>query len=168
MNAVEFLRKLRRYIAMKYDHARKRIIFMQMLVVIMRRPGDWLRRRRHAAAELPPALQPLYNRVERTGFAHVESVIDPICLDALQSLADARIADVRNAHATSISIRKDFWKSIVTADDLRDTSPMVAHALTPAVIDIVTAYLGEVPFLSRLELVVSRPYDNLSALAPRL
>lgn len=161
MSPTVFADKLHRYARMKFDHGRKRLIFLRKLMVIIRRPGAWLaRRRRGAAAALPENLQQIHTELRDTGFARADAIINPAWLAELQVLADSRIDGVRNAHTTSLSGRKGFWQMIMTDDDLREDSPLVSHALAPSVIETVTAYLGEVPFLSRLELVVSRPSDG--------
>jgi hypothetical protein len=161
MTIGQFADKLRRYAAMKFNHGRKRLIFLRKPLLQLCRIHQCLRRRRPAAAAaLPPALRPLHDALCRAGFTRADAVVDRDLVGALQRIADTRLDGVRNAHMAQLSTRKDFWQMIMTAKDLRPDSPLVAHALTPAVVDLATAYLGEVPYLSRIELVVSRPTDS--------
>lgn len=156
-----FIDKLQRYGKMKLDHTRKRAIFLRKPMVIALNPSRWLQRRRPRAAEtLPPEAAALRSELAINGFVWAEPLVDPEKVAALQVLVDERIDGVRNAHTSQLSCRKDFWQMIMTTDDLREGSPLVEHAMTPAVLDLVTAYLGEVPYLSRIELVVSRPTDG--------
>ena len=156
-----FLDKLQRYTAMKADHARKRAIVLRKPWSAATRPVAWLRRRRpdHAGC-LTTDVRQLYDELQRSGFVRADTLVDTGILAKLQFLVDSRLASRPQGHTAQLSGRKDFWQMMMTAEDLHENSPLVRHALTPAIIDIITAYLGEVPYLSRLELVESKPTEG--------
>ena len=55
---------------------------------------------------------------------------------------------------------KNFWKHLLTPEDLTSDSPFVQLALQPGVLNMVSAYLGEVPYLAYIHVTVSHETDN--------
>ncbi|NKB20038.1 MAG: hypothetical protein GKS01_05770 [Alphaproteobacteria bacterium] len=156
-----FFNKLVRYSAMKLDQLRKRSIIFRKPLVIARNVNKWLNRRRpNAARGLNETLRPVYDEIQKTGFAPADQLVDQHILKKLQQNANERLASFHQAAATPTSTRKDFWRMILTPEDLRESSPVVQYAMTPDILELVTAYLGSIPYLSRLELVVSQPSEK--------
>lgn len=151
--------KLHRYLAMKTDHARKRMNFLRKPIVIASRPHEWVRRRRpHVAERLDESQRRTSREMDRAGFASADDVVDRSLRDEIQKLVNSRMNNGgTDGQVSYLSKRKNFWQPILSDDDLCTSNPLVRYALTPRVIDVVTSYLGEVPYLASIELVVSRP-----------
>lgn len=64
--------------------------------------------------------------------------------------------------ATADGKGKNFWKHLIDEDELTMDSPFLRLALQPSVLNMVGAYLGEVPYLAYIHSTLSHETDNAS------
>ena len=72
--------------------------------------------------------------------------LDKSIMEKLSSLDDQE----------SQNTSKSFWKQVLNSDDLKSDSIFVEYALQKEVLNIVSKYLQAVPYLSRLDLFISK------------
>jgi len=95
------------------------------------------------------------------GFVRLDDVVDPDLLAALKMAGEAKMHRVEDAsaHATS-SNHKRFWTRLLDEDMVDGRMPtdsaFVQFAIQPAVLDIVSHALGEIPRLDYVLLTLSR------------
>lgn len=154
------LDRVRRFVALKRDHVTKRLRKLRKPYMRILRPATWLARR-YPAEKLSSLLAPKLLELQRTGFTLADVLIDPVRLEDAKVVVAGRLAlGSPMPDAGRISRRKDFWANLLTAQDLRSDSALVHLALSPQVIELASAYLGETPHLSSVELVTSRATDG--------
>lgn len=98
--------------------------------------------------------------LNRNGYAVVTDLIDADVRQKFAEAGMARLADIENAESKQTSNWKKFWVRLLDADmengKLRADNIFVQYALQPAVINVVSTALGEIPWLDYVLLSYSR------------
>ena len=120
------------------------------------RPASHLRRRKEAQAltkKLTPEFAAHVQRLRTTGFSPAEAELDQALLQELSEFAAARTAP-GTLELNREQVRS-FFNRLNNEKDLASTGIMVRFALQPNVVAIASAYLGEVPYLSCVQIIES-------------
>jgi hypothetical protein len=112
---------------------------------------DRFRRRTDLLRALPPAITKATEAMERDGFARADAVPDPALLAEL----GAEVARRMVGHELKATSDRRFWSRITTEEDLQPESIFVRFALQENVVKLATAYMGMVPYLSNIQVLVS-------------
>lgn len=118
-----------------------------------------LARRRKLARKLAPDQRARLDVLLQEGCGPATPDLDPALLAEVCAALRERLANQPTDPAVIRSKGKDFWTHLLDAKDLETDSPFVRLALQPAVIDMVSGYLGEVPYLAYIHVTVSRPTE---------
>lgn len=87
-----------------------------------------------------------------TGYARIEDGLDAALVDDVSAQVDARTATIAEAPEDA---RKKFWVRLRRESDLDTASSFVKLALSPFVVDVVTAAFGELPYLADIEILAA-------------
>ncbi len=149
--------KLVYYINLKYEHTKKRVQFLRKPVVYITHPRTFINRKITSKSNLSEIENSKYNELNDYGYCEISELAEKNELKNIQSLINGRINGISDAFTEQISKRKGFWLPILANEDMNADSDLVKFVLNDKVIEIVSKYLGQIPYLSRLELVVSKP-----------
>lgn len=137
--------------------ADKRSTYGRKVLRYATRPRDYFARR-NFVPYLPNGHAAELRELEHSGYVSAEGINDRGLLSQLQPLVDEK---VRNADSIGRGkSKKDFWHNLLTAEDFKEDSLWGQYVLQAEVIGIVSRYLGQLPFLVQLELVVSHGSEN--------
>lgn len=125
-------------------------------------------RRRRAELLQPTALEKAKaDALNRDGYAVVTEVIDPAIAQKFEEAGRARLANVDVAEGKQASTWKKFWVRLLDAEmengKLSADNIFVQYALQNSVINIVSAALGEIPWLDYVLLSYSRHTEDALA-----
>lgn len=95
---------------------------------------------------------------EKSGCIPANPDLDPALLAQLCSSLRTRAKNV--PYSTEAGKGKNFWKQLETPEDRMSTSLLVRFALQPSILQIASAYLGEVPYLAAVEVYLSHGTEN--------
>ena len=117
-----------------------------------------LQMRNEVLRAISPAATEQVAQMNREGFCRHPSGSDTALVSELAAEIDQRSATqpVGGDHAT---VRK-FWSRLTSPEDLHPESIFVRFAMQPHLVQIATAYMGMVPYLSNIQVLVSFGTDN--------
>ncbi|HEX8295597.1 MAG TPA: hypothetical protein VF593_04820, partial [Chthoniobacteraceae bacterium] len=104
------------------------------------------------SAMTSPAREQL-GQLNREGFCWHQNGVDPALLQELAGEIEQRAA-ARPTGADNATERK-FWSRLTSKEDLHPESVFVRFAMQPHLVQIATAYMGMVPYLSNIQVLVS-------------
>lgn len=137
-----------------FRHLRKIKLYAQ-------HPGATLARRRTASAlQLAPELRSTVKTLSQSGYCMAGNEIDQGLLSELAVTCAPRIAEVKIN--TAAGEGKNFWQKLLDTSNLTTDSIFVRYALQPDVLNIVSGYFGEVPYLAYVQLIISYGTENNS------
>jgi hypothetical protein len=109
------------------------------------------RRRQAQLLNVLPAEKAKAEAVNRDGYALVTELMDPAIQAELGEAGLARLNDIESSAGKQSSTWKNFWVRMLDAEmedgRLSADNIFVRYALQPAVINIVSSALGEIPWL---------------------
>lgn len=120
-----------------------------------------LRDRYQMAKSIPSddSLGGILKGLKTTGFAWGNGFLENHLLKELEAASVLRAASFDPAEIKTTSV-KDFWKSVLKPEDQTTNSVFVKIALHPKILAVVTQYLGQVPYLAEISLVVSEGIND--------
>ncbi|MSR86553.1 hypothetical protein EXS70_00030 [Candidatus Peribacteria bacterium] len=122
---------------------------------------SYLERRKGAQEKinaLPPEQKQRWQVLEKEGFAPANADVDSGLLTQLCASLRERAKNV--SYSTEAGKGKNFWKQLETEADRESNSLLVKMAMQPAVLNMASAYLGEVPYLAAVEIYLSHGTEN--------
>lgn len=143
-------------------HMRSPFRIVRCYVLRTAHPLQTLKRRRLAwRLRKDPSHRERLESILREGVGIAQPDLDPsllseVCTE-LRRRAKSIVMDPTKEGAGK---GNDFWKHLLTEDDLRTDRPFVRLALQPAVIRVASAYLGEVPHLASIKALISYPIER--------
>jgi hypothetical protein len=147
--------KLRRWLLMKAQQIWRRRMYLRKARVYAVRPATYLRRARIAQIQALSAVEQAYlSSLRRVGWVLTPGLSDPVLAAEVAMTVTERVAAGRGMSIASTA--KSFWQPVLVEADLKSSSTIVRFALQDSVVRLATAYLGQAPFLARIELVISR------------
>jgi len=118
------------------------------------------RRRQAQLLNVLPAERARAEDLNRDGYAIVTELMDPSIHHEFAKAGLARLADIEASESKQTSNWKKFWVRLLDAEmkdgRLAVDNVFVRYALQPAVINIVSSALGEIPWLDYVLLSYSR------------
>ncbi len=120
------------------------------------RPASNLRRRKEAAAltkELPPEVVAHLQGLREFGFSSANEELDQALLQELSEFAAERTAP-GTLERSRVQVRS-FFNRLTNDNDMSLSNVLVRFALQPNVLAIASAYLGEIPYLSGVQIIES-------------
>jgi hypothetical protein len=118
------------------------------------------RRRQAQLLNVRPAERTKADHLNRDGYAVVTELMDPTIQQEFAQMGVTKLSDIGSAEAKQTSTWKKFWVRLLDAEmldgRLSADNVFVRYALQPAVINIVTTALGEIPWLDYVLLSYSR------------
>lgn len=117
-----------------------------------------LQRRSEVLREMRPGAEEQLAQMNREGFCWHPTGVDPTLISELAAEIDRRAAS-RPTGADHATERK-FWSRLTTPEDLHPESVFVRFAMQPHLVQLATAYMGMVPYLSNIQVLVSFGTDN--------
>jgi hypothetical protein len=118
------------------------------------------RRRQARLLNVLPTERARAGDLNRDGYAIVTELMDPSIQQEFAKAGLARLADVEASEAKQTSTWKKFWVRLLDAEmkdgRLAADNVFVRYALQPAVINVVSSALGEIPWLDYVLLSYSR------------
>ena len=118
------------------------------------------RRRQAQLLNVLPAQRTRAEDLNRDGYAIVTELMDPSIHHEFAKAGLARLADIEASESKQTSNWKKFWVRLLDAEmkdgRLAVDNVFVRYALQPAVINIVSSALGEIPWLDYVLLSYSR------------
>lgn len=129
--------------------------FLRKPYAHLRRPIEVARRRR-LGRDVTPSDRHVeaLGALERTGFCRIDHMIDTRLLDELESAVAQQLSGSQRESGRAVR-NKAFLTDAMPRDAWRADSPFVRYALQPEITSIATAYLGEVPVLYGVALLLS-------------
>lgn len=109
------------------------------------------RKRLAQGADLGGQEKTVLAELEREGFHSAQDIVDQGLLDELDREAQIVLQGAKNAPRSK---NKDFWSTLLPRDIGLD-SVFVRYALQENILNLVSAYLGSVPILNRVEIFAS-------------
>lgn len=102
---------------------------------------------------LPASIKQPTAEMERTGFARTDGIIDQSLLHELTAEIDRRMEGYRPG-VDKVTERK-FWSRLTSEEDLDPSTIFIRFAMQQNVVKMATAYMGMVPYLSNVQVLVS-------------
>jgi hypothetical protein len=116
-------------------------------------------RRTASRITLPAQAATHVEALRDTGFSMLDSGELPMeSLREIDAAKDRKLATFKIN--TTPDAGKNYWREILDSDDLTSDGPFVRLALHPRVIEVATAYLGQVPHLAYTQIYVSYGTQN--------
>lgn len=150
------LDKLRRWLLIKWEHLWRRRMYVRKAAQYVLRPRAYLQRRRLMQRLAPGAQQARYlQSLHEVGWTLTPDLVNHGLLSKLDGLVQRRLTEGRGMALASAA--KGFWRPLLHEADLSTSSPFIRYALQESLVGLAAAYLGQVPYLARVELVVTTP-----------
>ena len=123
--------------------------------------GEKLERKRQAQLlNVTEAEKSTAEELNRNGYAVVTGLMDPAVQQQFAEAGKLRLADIETAETKQTSNWKKFWVRLLDAEmkdgQLSADNIFVQYALQPAVVNVVSTALGEIPWLDYVLLSYSR------------
>lgn len=117
-----------------------------------------LQMRNEVLREVSPAAEAQLGQLNREGFCwHPEGVDRELLTELAAEIAHrSATPPVGGDQATA----RKFWSKLTSPEDLHPDSVFVRFAMQPHLVQIATAYLGMVPYLSNIQVLTSFGTDN--------
>jgi hypothetical protein len=155
MNPNELLNRARR-LRRKVTQSGSPFRYLRKGSLYLARPLDSLRRFSGAAAatrNLPPDRRSKLNTLNETGYADAQSETDPALLAELDTFCQDRLALNPDLQSKMTA----YWANLTGPEDRTADGILVRFALQEQVLNLATAYFGQVPYLADVDIAVSFP-----------
>jgi len=109
---------------------------------------------------LSPEQQRIAAELKQQGFARVDSLYQDSDFTGLQAYLSEKTKDIEAKKSQQLMNHKDFWVRLSDSEFSQGMSsdhPLVALSLKEDILKVVSAYLGQAPFLEYLLLTYSLP-----------
>jgi len=118
------------------------------------------RRRQAQLLNVSPAERTKATELNRDGYSVVTELMDPSIKQEFARAGLARLNDIETSEGKQTSTWKKFWVRLLDAEmkdgKLSADNIFVRYALQPSVINVISAALGEIPWLDYVLLSYSR------------
>jgi len=155
------IKKIPRAAFFQLKSIKRRVTFLRLkrAFKIANSPSNFFRRRKLAKAFMTNSKEPKeVLELKKRGIVKSTKYNDKEIINELKEEVDSRIESLSKLE--SVGTSKNFWKQLLTEDDLVSTSPFVRYLLQPSILSLIIPYFGTTPYLSSLSLFVSKPEDS--------
>ena len=140
------------------EHILHRSRFLRKPIMRVRHPWNYISRKRAISTfETSDRVRQYVEELRHTGSSVVTPVADRDLLHEAYRDAQSRL------HSSTESSKhgsKDYWEELVKPGALTVDSIFTRLSLQQSVLNIVSLYLGEIPYLCSIELIASRGSDD--------